>query len=242
MQAADHCSAASARIGLIVGVVPTLSTLPAGRTATGVLDEDVAVSSPSHARPSSRTRLPAGPPRRRADLRGDDRRLAGGADRDAALRRGRDAGPLRRPGHHHVRLQRLRRAPVELPGAAPAVPDGRPAAQDRRLRPHHLEQQRLRPRRCTSPRGALHVCYCHSPFRYAWHEQAVALPRCRPAAPRAQAADAPSPLVRPPRRGGVDQYIANGRHHARPDPPLLGPGGADRLSARRRRALLDRRA
>src|SRR5215208_7117216 len=25
------------------------------------------------------------------------------------------------------------------------------------------------------PRGAWHVCYCHSPFRYAWHAQAFAL-------------------------------------------------------------------
>ena len=25
------------------------------------------------------------------------------------------------------------------------------------------------------PAGAAHVCYCHSPFRYAWHEQARAL-------------------------------------------------------------------
>jgi glycosyltransferase involved in cell wall biosynthesis len=25
------------------------------------------------------------------------------------------------------------------------------------------------------PAGAAHVCYCHSPFRYAWHEQDVAL-------------------------------------------------------------------
>src|SRR4051794_30653679 len=23
--------------------------------------------------------------------------------------------------------------------------------------------------------GAQHICYCHSPFRYAWHERAVAL-------------------------------------------------------------------
>jgi glycosyltransferase involved in cell wall biosynthesis len=61
------------------------------------------------------------------------------------------------------------------------------------------------------PAGARHVCYCHSPFRYAWHEQARAL------------AEVPRPL-RPPlalllrrhrrfdRRAAreVDQYIANG--------------------------------
>ena len=32
--------------------------------------------------------------------------------------------------------------------------------------------------------GALHVCYCHSPFRYAWHAQATALAECpRPLRP-----------------------------------------------------------
>jgi glycosyltransferase involved in cell wall biosynthesis len=59
--------------------------------------------------------------------------------------------------------------------------------------------------------GARHVCYCHSPFRYAWHEQARAL------------SEVPAPL-RPAlalalrrhrafdRRAahGVDRYIANG--------------------------------
>ena len=32
------------------------------------------------------------------------------------------------------------------------------------------------------PPGAMHVCYCHSPFRYAWHEQAVALSEVEQAA------------------------------------------------------------
>ena len=30
------------------------------------------------------------------------------------------------------------------------------------------------------PAGACHVCYCHSPFRYAWHERARALEEARP--------------------------------------------------------------
>ena len=77
------------------------------------------------------------------------------------------------------RLQRLGRAPVELPGAAPAVPDRRRPAEARRLRPHHLEQQRLRPRPAQARAARIHVCYCHSPFRYAWHEQAVALAEVR---------------------------------------------------------------
>lgn len=62
------------------------------------------------------------------------------------------------------------------------------------------------------PAGAVHVCYCHSPFRYAWHEQAVAM------------SEVPA-LLRPVLRllmhrhrsfdrraaAGVDQYVANGR-------------------------------
>jgi glycosyltransferase involved in cell wall biosynthesis len=60
------------------------------------------------------------------------------------------------------------------------------------------------------PPGAVHLCYCHSPFRYAWHEEARAL------------AEAPAPL-RPLLRAvlarmrrwdlaasrRVDHYIAN---------------------------------
>ncbi len=30
------------------------------------------------------------------------------------------------------------------------------------------------------PDSAIHVCYCHSPFRYAWHERARALEEARP--------------------------------------------------------------
>jgi hypothetical protein len=60
------------------------------------------------------------------------------------------------------------------------------------------------------PPGALHVCYCHAPFRYAWYEQARAL------------AEVPAPLrsllhvwLRGMRRWDlaasrrVDSYIAN---------------------------------
>jgi glycosyltransferase involved in cell wall biosynthesis len=60
------------------------------------------------------------------------------------------------------------------------------------------------------PPGALHVCYCHAPFRYAWYEQARAL------------AEVPAPLRSPLRvqlrrmrrwdlaaSRRVDSYIAN---------------------------------
>jgi glycosyltransferase involved in cell wall biosynthesis len=62
------------------------------------------------------------------------------------------------------------------------------------------------------PPGSRHVCYCHSPFRYAWHAQAYALAELpRPLRPalrlllrRQRAFD---------RRAAreVDQYVANGR-------------------------------
>jgi glycosyltransferase involved in cell wall biosynthesis len=60
------------------------------------------------------------------------------------------------------------------------------------------------------PRGAIHVCYCHAPFRYAWYEEARALTET-PASLR--------PLLRWQLRrmrrwdltasGRVDHYIAN---------------------------------
>ena len=64
----------------------------------------------------------------------------------------------------------------------------------------------------SAPPGAVHVCYCHAPFRYAWYERARAL------------AEAP-PLLRAPLRGllaavrrwdlaasrRVDRYVANSR-------------------------------
>lgn len=60
------------------------------------------------------------------------------------------------------------------------------------------------------PPGAVHVCYCHAPFRYAWYEQARAL------------SEAPAPMRLPLRAllarmrrwdlaasGRVDVYVAN---------------------------------
>jgi glycosyltransferase involved in cell wall biosynthesis len=60
------------------------------------------------------------------------------------------------------------------------------------------------------PPGALHVCYCHSPFRYAWHEEEMAMAEVAPALrPALQV------LLRRHRSfdrraaRDVDQYIAN---------------------------------
>jgi glycosyltransferase involved in cell wall biosynthesis len=44
-----------------------------------------------------------------------------------------------------------------------------------------------------APQGALHVCYCHTPFRYAWYEEARAL------------AETPAPL-RPMLRAALDRH------------------------------------
>jgi glycosyltransferase involved in cell wall biosynthesis len=100
-------------------------------------------------------------------------------------------------------------------------------ANFRRLLPlYPLAVQRLRPPPCDvllssssafahgvpAPEGAVHVCYCHAPFRYAWYEEARAL---------AEAPRALRPLLhlqlRRMRRWdraasrGVDAYIANSR-------------------------------
>jgi glycosyltransferase involved in cell wall biosynthesis len=61
------------------------------------------------------------------------------------------------------------------------------------------------------PPGARHVCYCHSPFRYAWHAESVALAEVPPAMRPALK------LILRRHRGfdrraarDVDQYVANG--------------------------------
>ena len=93
--------------------------------------------------------------------------------------------------------------------------------------------------------GAVHVCYCHNPFRYAWTEREATL-RAR------------NPLVRPALRlllnrwrqwdwiaaQRVDRYVANSQRHGRADRALLrarvdGPapaGGARPLRDPRRSA------
>ena len=97
--------------------------------------------------------------------------------------------------------------------------------------------------------GAVHVCYCHNPFRYAWSEREATL-RAR------------SPLVRAPLRlllnrwrqwdwiaaQRVDAYVANSQPHRRPRAPLPRPrvdrpapaGGARAVRARPGRRPLPR--
>ena len=90
-----------------------------------------------------------------------------------------------------------------------------------------------------APEGTVHVCYCHSPFRYAWHEQARAL------------AEVPA-ILRPPLRcqlsrirrwdiaasERVDHYVANSRitrervkaHYGREAPVVHPPVEISRFS------------
>ena len=97
----------------------------------------------------------------------------------------------------------------------------------RRLLPlYPLAAERLRPPECevviTSssafahgihvPEGAVHVCYCHAPFRYAWYEEARALgetPRLLRPALRAQLRWIRRWDLAASRR--VDSYIANSK-------------------------------
>jgi glycosyltransferase involved in cell wall biosynthesis len=59
--------------------------------------------------------------------------------------------------------------------------------------------------------GARHVCYCHSPFRYAWHEQARALAEVpRPLRPALELALRRHRGFDRRAAAGVDRYIANG--------------------------------
>ncbi len=61
-----------------------------------------------------------------------------------------------------------------------------------------------------TPPGAVHVCYCHTPFRYAWYEEALALREVSPLLRRALRAQLRSIRrwdVEVSRR--VDVYVAN---------------------------------
>jgi glycosyltransferase involved in cell wall biosynthesis len=61
------------------------------------------------------------------------------------------------------------------------------------------------------PRGARHVCYCHSPFRYAWHEQRRALSQVpRPLRPALAAVLHRHRAFDRRAAREVDQYVANG--------------------------------
>ena len=86
--------------------------------------------------------------------------------------------------------------------------------------------------------GAVHVCYCHNPFRYAWSEREATLRARSPLAARAAAAAAqplaPVGLHRGPARRRLRRQLASDRL-ARP--PLPRPRGDRAAPAGRARAL-----
>ena len=92
--------------------------------------------------------------------------------------------------------------------------------------------------------GAVHVCYCHNPFRYAWTEREATLrarhPLVRPAAAAAAQPLAPVGLDRGPAGRPLRRELAPDRGarpallRARVDRPV--PAGRDRALPRRRRS------
>ena len=185
-----------------------------------------------------RARLPARPARRGAGLRRHVRRVARRRRLHRGLRRGGHGGPLRRP-------------PARRPRSSSAL---RPTARTFRpllpLYPHAIESFDLRgydtvvssssawAHGVLVDPGAVHVCYCHNPFRYAWTEREATL-RARHPLARLAAADAAQPLA----PVGLDRRPAGGplRRELAPD----RGAGAALLRARGDRAVPaggDRRA
>ncbi len=89
-----------------------------------------------------------------------------------------------------------------------------------------------------TPKAALHVCYCHTPMRYAWEESfmegeelgrlaRLALPRLLRHLRKRDLAGAASP----------DVFVANSRHVAERIARYYGRSGGDRPSAGGHRAL-----
>ena len=167
--------------------------------------------------------------------------LARGADLHAALRRRRGRRGLRRARRAHLDLQRLgarqRGFRYLLPFFPAPSSASRCGGHDPVVSSSSAFAHGVRP----DP-GALHVCYCHSPFRYAWYERDRAL---------AEAPRLARPLLdRTLRRiRAWDRKAASGsplrrqlRDHPGTDRGDLRGRVGDRPPARRRRALLDRRA
>ena len=118
---------------------------------------------------------------------------------------------LRRPSRSRPRaLQRLgvrQRGFRKLLPLLPAAVERLPVGDQRRRR---LELAAPSPTASRRPPDAVHVCYCHTPFRYAWYERGLALAEVAAAAAAGSAA------------------IARG------DPPLGSQGAPRRVDALRR--------
>ena len=165
------------------------------------------------------------------------------ADLHPALRRARHRRTLCGALDHHLAAPAPGRRPDDVQAPAAPLSARRRTLEAAALGRGAQQQQRLRPRRAR-PEGAVHVCYCHAPFRYAWYEQARALGEIAPPL---------RPLLRLQLRRmrrwdlaasrRVDSYIANSAAHPRADQALLRPrrgdhppaGGDPPLRARRAR-------
>ena len=123
-------------------------------------------------------------------------------------------------------LQRLRPDRAHVPPAAAAVPARDRVAGPARLRPRRLVARAAWAHGVLVDPGAIHVCYCHNPFRYAWTRARGDARRAQPADPpaAARAAVALAPV-------GLDRGAAGRRlrrqlgDHRGADPALLRARG-----------------
>ena len=123
-------------------------------------------------------RLPARPSRRGAGVRGDLRRVARGRRLHRRLRRGGHRGAVRGPHHPHVVPAALRPTSRTFRPLLPFYPH---AVESFDLRGYDtvISSSSAWAHGVLVDPGAVHVCYCHNPFRYAWTEREATL---RPAA------------------------------------------------------------
>ena len=124
-------------------------------------------------------RLPARDARRRAHVRGDGRRCIR-ARRSSRCSTTQQGMGERFAGHvvHTSALQRLGARQENFRRLLPLYPI---AVERLSLPPADvvLSSSSAFAHGVRVPDGAVHVCYCHAPFRYAWYEQdASAAPRC----------------------------------------------------------------
>ena len=154
-------------------------------------------------------------------MRGAERTFAAMADVLAARRRSTRCSTTRRapggasPGRRvsHLAAAAARASPQDsfrrlLPLYPPAA-ERLPVARPRRA----SSRAPARSRTASGPtRARVHVCYCHSPFRYAWHERERALREVpAPAAPGADARCSTAIRALGPgrQRGASTHYVAN---------------------------------
>ena len=84
-------------------------------------------------------------------------------------------GRFARPAGAHVVPAEAAADRAHVPRAAAALPVRDRGAGPERLRPRRLELERLGARRASPTSDAVHVCYCHNPFRYAWNAREATL-------------------------------------------------------------------